>query len=205
MKMISSTSITSMYGTTLMSALSFLRLRWRVIVAVIRELLRLGGTSGVGRSLLDVRLALQDRGELLGETLVTHGQPLDAGGEAVVGPHRRDRDEQAHRGREQRLRDARRDRGDRCLLVGREAVHRHHDAEHGADEADVRRGGTEVREQLQVVLEAVDLARERRPHRALRAFELRARVDALLLPQAREFAEAGLEDRLEPRDDAVAV
>src|SRR5688572_9043881 len=76
MKMISSTSITSMYGTTLMSALSFLRLRWRVIVAVIRELLRLGGTNGVGRSLLDVRLALQDRRELLGETLVTHGQPL---------------------------------------------------------------------------------------------------------------------------------
>src|SRR3546814_9106293 len=65
-----------------------------------------GPAPGFSRSIVEVGLALHDRGELLGERVVARGEALDLGGEAVVGPHGRDRREQAHRGRDQRLGDA---------------------------------------------------------------------------------------------------
>jgi hypothetical protein len=76
---------------------------------------------------------------------------------------------------------------------------------HGTDQADVRRGRTDVRQQLEVVFEAVDLARTGRAHRALRAFKLHARVHALALAQAAEFAEAGFEDGFQAADRAAAL
>src|SRR5690606_4271640 len=142
MKMISSTSITSMYGTTLISDFSLRRLRWMML-------------PDIGRPrLLDRALALQDGAELLGEALVAHGQAFDARGEAVVGPHCRNRHEQADGGGEQRLGDARRHRGDAGLLAAVEhVVHGHHDPEHGTDQAHVGRGGPDVGQQFQVAFE----------------------------------------------------
>src|SRR5690606_39348180 len=43
------------------------------------------------------------------------------------------------------------------------------------------------------------------PHRALRTLELGTRVEAALLAQPRELAEARFEDRLQPADATVAV
>src|SRR5690606_9405475 len=78
-----------------------------------------------------------------------------------------------------------------------------HDAPDRAEQADVGRVRTDVGEEFEVVFEAVGLARELRAHRPLRAFELRARIDAALLPLPRELAETDLENRLEPDDAAV--
>src|SRR5688572_30061824 len=136
MKMISSTSITSMYGTTLMSALSRrLRMRrpvavWAMAVLSWYSVQRPKWTMG---SIVQVRLPLQDRGELLAEGVVARSDAVDLGGEAVVRPHRRDRGEQAHRGRDQRLGDAWRDGGDGRLLDVGQALERDHDPPHGAE------------------------------------------------------------------------
>jgi hypothetical protein len=86
-------------GTTLISDFSLRRLRRREMAADMAWLRSVGASA----------LALQDRAELFGEGLVTHRHALDAGGEAVVGPHRRDRHEQADGGGEQRFGNARRD------------------------------------------------------------------------------------------------
>src|SRR5688572_33396653 len=91
MKMISSTSITSMYGTTLMSALSR-RLRMRRPVAVwamaILSWCLIQRPKWTMGSIVQVRLALQDRSELLAKRVVARGDAVDLGGEAVVGHQR---------------------------------------------------------------------------------------------------------------------
>src|SRR5688572_2816084 len=129
MKMISSTSITSMYGTTLMSALSR-RLRMRRPVAVwamaILSWCLIQRPKWTMGSIVQVRLALQDRSELLAKRVVTRGDAVDLGSEAVVGPYRRDRGEQAHRSRDQRLGNTRRHGGDRRLLDVGQALERNH-------------------------------------------------------------------------------
>src|SRR5512142_3181164 len=98
MKMISSTSITSMYGTTLISALSLRRLRLPYVC--IRRLQRSRARGGVRGSrpsdgLVHVRLTREDRGELLDERVVAKADPLELRRVAVVGPDRRDRSEEA--------------------------------------------------------------------------------------------------------------
>src|SRR3970040_1099307 len=117
MKMISSTSITSMYGTTLISAFS-LRLRMRRPLAFMAMTMlwwsegstrdhggrgwrvrQAGSMHACGSRLVLMGLAFQDGGELLAERVVAPREPLDLGRVAVVGPHRRNRGEQAPRGR----------------------------------------------------------------------------------------------------------
>src|SRR5690348_11983583 len=115
MKITSSTSITSMYGTTLISCIGP-RLRRAGIKFGDGALIpypwrRSPGLRELGlrpRSSLD-RLAMQDVRELLHEALEAVAQPLDVVGVAVVGHHRRDRGEEADRGGDQRLGDAGRD------------------------------------------------------------------------------------------------
>src|SRR5690606_33067860 len=99
---------------------------------------------------------------------------------------------------------ARRDRGDGGFLDAGQAVEGHHDPPHRAEQADVRRDRTDVGEEFQVALQAVEFARGRRAHRALRALELDPAVDAAALADAVELAEAALEYGLEPADLAVA-
>src|SRR3954464_14563975 len=83
MKMISSTSITSMYGTTLISPM---RRRRRPPVC----------TDAMGKPLSSgpAGVALQDGGELLHEGVVAQLQPADRVGVAVIGDHRGNRREQ---------------------------------------------------------------------------------------------------------------
>src|SRR6185369_5409932 len=91
MKMISSTSITSMYGTTLISAM---RRRRRVVCCAL------------AMSDLRTRVALQDGGELLHECVVAQLEAAHGVGISVVGDHRGDRREQTNGGGDQRLGDA---------------------------------------------------------------------------------------------------
>jgi hypothetical protein len=95
MKMMSSTSITSMYGTTLISDLS-LRRRPRMLLL----------NAMVLSSSRSARLALQDVREFLDEAFEADREAVDVVGEAVVRHHCRDRGEQADRGGDQRFGDA---------------------------------------------------------------------------------------------------
>src|SRR5512138_935193 len=90
MKITSSTSITSIIGTTLI---------WATCLRVRAMALR-------G---LRCHLPLQDVGELLHEAFHAVRETVDDVGVAVVGDHRGNRGEQAHRGGDQRLGDAGRD------------------------------------------------------------------------------------------------
>src|SRR4029453_13638538 len=103
MKITSSTSITSMYGTTLISCIG-LRLR-----------------RNPGMRLLH-RLAVENVGELFHEALEAVGEALDVVRIAVVGDHGRDRGKQADRGGDQRLGDARGDLRQGRLLDVRQAA-----------------------------------------------------------------------------------
>src|SRR5690349_19608797 len=132
MKMISSTSITSMSGVTLMSALTAAR-------ALVAD-------RATGRlRLLRLELLREDRpAELRADALdqivdqllrgVGHldGGEVDLGGEVVVEPHRRDRDDQAEGGRDQRLGDTGRHRRERAAAARRRhAGEGVHDTHHG--------------------------------------------------------------------------
>src|SRR5262245_50553477 len=116
MKITSSTSITSTYGTMLISCI-VPRLRW---------------TAGMR---LPYRLAMEDVGELFHEALETIGEAVDVVRVAVVCHYRRDRGEQADRGRDQRLGDAGRHLRQGRLLHVRQAAERVHDAPHRAEQA----------------------------------------------------------------------
>ena len=93
MKMMSSTSITSMYGTTLIWLID---LRGRRIVQP---------------------LPLQDVRELLDERLVARREPVDVVRVAVVADDRGNGREKADGGGDQRFGDARRDVGERGLAT----------------------------------------------------------------------------------------
>src|SRR4030095_11904278 len=172
MKITSSTSITSMYGTTL---IWFIDLRARRMI---------------------LALPLQDVRELLDERLVAHRETVGVVCVAVVRADPRDRGEEADRGGDQRFGDPRRDVRERRLAHVREAAERIHDAPHGAEEADVGRHRADGREPRQVRVERVDLALVGGAHRAARAVH-RDRGVAALAPVLRVLAEAGGEDVLE--------
>src|SRR5437870_11319056 len=140
MKMIRSTSITSINGVTLMSALTAAR-------ALVTD-------RATGRlRLLRLELLREDRpaelrpdalDEVVDQLLRGVGhfdrEEIDLGREVVVEPHRRDRHDQAERRRDQRLGDTGRYRRERAAAArGRHAGEGVHDAHHGAEQADERR------------------------------------------------------------------
>src|SRR5688572_595044 len=162
MKITSSTSITSTYGTTLMSCIVPRR---RV-------------TAGMAR--LPYGLPVQDVRELLHEALEAVGEPVDVVRVAVVRHDRRDGGEQADRGRDQRLGDSGRDLREGRLLHVRQAAERVHDAPHRAEQPDVGADRAGRGEEREVALEEVHLALEGGAHRAPRAVDHVARVRGAL-------------------------
>src|SRR5215475_1706691 len=116
MKITSSTSITSMYGTTLMSAIArrerLPRMLERTEPAIVDSL---------------VRLTLQDVRELFDEGFEADREAIDVVRVAVVGDHGGDRGEQADGRCRQRFGDAGRDIRERGLLDVGEAAERVHD------------------------------------------------------------------------------
>src|SRR3989442_7256261 len=186
MKITSSTSMTSTYGTMLMSCIGP-RLRCRAGMALFH------------------RLAMEDVGELLHEALEAVAQALDVVRVAVVRHHRRDGGEQADRRGDQRLGDARRHLRERRLLDVREAAKGVHDAPYRAEQADVGAQRSRRGEKGQMALEEIHIGLKGGAHRAPRPVHHVARVGAAALPaQLGEFAEAGLEDALQAAD-GVAV
>src|SRR5579859_391775 len=129
MKMISSTSITSAIGVTLMSALTADWLLVDMATAAHlgrfrREILGEGAAPELGAHVLD-----QVVDELFARVRHFDRQEIGLGLEVVVDPHRRDRDEQAERGGDERLGDTGRDRGHAARAAARRhALERVHDA-----------------------------------------------------------------------------
>src|SRR5574342_12277 len=154
MKMISSTSITSMSGVTLMSALTAARALVADRATGLRRLLRL-------EFLREDRPA-EFRSDALDEVVdqllrgVGHldGEKVDLGGEIVLEPHLGNRDDQTERGRDQRLGDTRRDRRERTAAARRgHAGERVHDAHHRAEQPHERGRRARRRENAEAALQ----------------------------------------------------
>src|SRR6185436_11533954 len=189
MKITSSTSITSTYGTMLMSCIVPRR---RV---------------AAGIAPLPYRLSMQDVRELLHEALEAIGEAVDVVRVAVVGDHRRDGGKQADRRRHQRLGDAGRHLRERRLLHVRQAAEGVHDSPHRAEQAHVGTDRAGRGEERKVPLEEIHLALEGGAHGAARAVDHVARLGlrALLAAQLGELAEARLEDALQAADRVAVV
>src|SRR4051812_25819477 len=115
MKMTSSTSITSIYGTTL---ISFIR----------RCLLR--RSVNMYQRPASVDLPLQNVGELFHEGIEADRKPVYVYGETVVGNHRGNRGEKAHGSRDQSFGNSRSDMAQRGLRDIGETAEGIHDAPH---------------------------------------------------------------------------
>ena len=185
MKMISSTSITSMNGTMLISLI--VRRRRELWAMTAGMAVHLGVSARTaGRRCADVHggaPALRCRMLVNSSMKVSEldRDAVDVAREAVVGHHRGDGGEQADRGGHQRLGDARRHGGQRHLLQVRQADEGMHDPPHGAEQADVRADRAHRGEEAEVALDHVQLALEAGAHGAARAVEQRAGVE----PRAR--------------------
>src|ERR1035437_487853 len=121
MKMISSTSITSMKGTMLIS-LMVRRPRPRLTTVAMVKLL------SVSRGRLCAHIALQDVGKLFDESLQLDRNAVNIACKAVVGNHCGNSGKQANSGCHQGLGDTRGHRGKRHLLHGSQPVESMHDA-----------------------------------------------------------------------------
>ena len=186
MKMISSTSITSMYGTTLISALSLRRL-WRRMLRMI-QCARGSGGRFVGRG-----SDAQDRGELFDEHLVARSacaRPWWRSGCTPTPPESRRTGPSRSRSA---LRKCGRDHRDGRVLDVGQALERDHDAPDGAEQADVRADRADVGEEFEVAVPGGRSRACRRTRIARCAPSSSARESMhATLAQAREFAEARL-------------
>src|SRR5687768_6773177 len=180
MKMISSTSMTSTIGVTLISDIGDRRPR--------RPAPRMGPIAILG---IHLQLAAQGAVEAVGEALEAGLEAIDAVAEAVVGDHRRDGGEQTDRGREQGLGDARGDDGEAGALGVGDGGEAAHDAEHRAEQADERRDRTDRGEDVEARGEPVGLGCHRRMHRHREARARALFVDGLAASRAAPFGDAG--------------
>src|SRR2546425_3475300 len=154
MKMISSTSITSIIGVTLMSARTG-TLELPVDRATgLRRLLRLEllGEDRPAELAADALYEVID--QLLGRIRHFHREEVDLGGEVVVQPHRRNRDHEAERRRDQGLGHAAGDRRQGPATPrGGHALEGRHDAHRGPEQAHERGGRAHCRENAQSALQ----------------------------------------------------
>src|SRR5437867_1312627 len=128
--MMSSTSMTSTSGVTLMSALRA-PLEAPMSIAISVFPCSATGATGALRCLLDKVVDQLRRGVVHFDVEV-----LDAAGQVVVEPHRRNRHEESERGLDQRFRDAG-GHGAEAARPGRgDALERGDDAEDRAEQSD---------------------------------------------------------------------
>src|SRR5947209_3564709 len=156
MKMMSSTSITSISGVTLMSALTAdLALALVTDRATgLRRLLRLEFLGEDRAAELRADALDQVVDQLLGGIRHFDRQEVDLGAEVVVQPYGGNGDDEAERGRDERFRDTGRHRGERAAAArrrhAREGVH---DPHHGAEQSHERGGRARRREDPQAALQ----------------------------------------------------
>src|SRR6185369_7636384 len=187
MKMINSTSITSMNGTMLISLM--VRRRPPCLETTT-------GMASVPGRRLGAQVAVQNIGELLDEGLQLDGHPVDVPGEPVVRDHRGNRGEQADRGGDQRFGDAGRHGSQGHRLQAGQAGEGMHDAPHRAEQADIGRNRTDRGQERKVCFDRVQLALVTGPHGAPCAVQQRARVGDAALAQLLVLAHAAGEDAL---------
>src|SRR5689334_16316779 len=145
MKITSSTSITSMYGTTLIWLID---LRGRRIA---------------------LPLPLQDVGEFFDERFEACRQTVDVVRIPVIGDDGGNRVAKPKRRCNQRLGDAWRDLRQCRLADALQAAKRIHDPPHGAEQPDVRTDRSDGRQPREIRLQRIDFALVRRARRAARA------------------------------------
>src|SRR5476649_786119 len=194
MKMTSSTSITSMYGTTLMSDMARLELP--------RMLERIGPPA-ILNSL--VSLTLQDVRELFDKRFEADGEAVDIVCVAVVRHHRRNRREQADCRSHKRLGNTRRHVRKRCLLYVSEAAERIHDPPHSAEQTNIRTDRTHGSEKREVHFEHIHFTLERGAHRTAGAVERGRRIVHAALLALQELTHARLEDPFQCTDGMAVV
>src|SRR6266516_1408688 len=192
MKMMSSTSITSISGVTLMSALTAdLALALVTDRATgLRRLLRLEFLGEDRAAELRADALDQVVDQLLGGIRHFDRQEVDLGAEVVVQPYGGNGDDEAERGRDERFRDTGRHRGERAAAArrrhAREGVH---DPHHGAEQSHERGGRARRREDAQAALQLRRDDQHLALHVAALLFlgQLDRAVQLLLLQEAREL------------------
>src|SRR5580698_4019674 len=158
MKMMSSTSMTSTNGVTLISLMTARRRRPprpreadsitlpamvpspAVPSPAVPSPAQSPHPTGPSPALVD--LPRQDRGEFVGEPLQPLGLLVHLGGELIIENSRRNGGNEANCGCKQRFRDARRHHRQRSVLRRRDRLEAGHDAGHGAEQADEGAGRT---------------------------------------------------------------
>src|SRR5713101_2143873 len=154
MKMISSTSITSISGVTLMSALTAARALVADRATGLRRLLRLEFLREDRAAELRPDALDQVVDQLLRGVRHLDGEEVDLGREVVVEPHRRNGDDEPERRRDQRFRDTGGHGAERAAATGRRhAGERVHDTHHRAQQADERRRGARRRQDAEAALQ----------------------------------------------------
>src|SRR6185369_8551897 len=185
MKMINSTSITSMNGTMLISLM--VRRRPPCLETTT-------GMASVPGRRLGAQVAVQNIGELLDEGLQLDGHPVDVPGEPVVRDHRGNRGEQADRGGDQRFGDAGRHGSQGHRLQAGQAGEGMDGAPHRAEQADLGRNRTDRGQARKGCFDRVQMALVTGPHGAPCAVQQRARVGDAALAQLLVLAHAAGED-----------
>src|SRR5712691_8104410 len=164
MKMMSSTSMTSTIGVTLIWLMTSRR-RWRRLPT---------GTAAapfpaIAPSPPLVDLPRQDRGELVGESLEPLRLLVHLGDELVIENGRRDGGNKADCGRKQRFRDARRHHRQGGIFRGGDRLEAGHDPPHRPEQAHERAGRTDRRQHQEPPLQPLDLAGDGHVHHLLDA------------------------------------
>src|SRR6266571_5114342 len=185
MKMISSTSITSISGVTLMSALTAARALVADRATGLRRLLRLEFLREDRAAELRPDALDQIVDQLLRGVRHLDGEEVDLGREVVVEPDRRYGDDETERGRDQRFRDTGRHGPERAATTRcRHARKRVDDAHHRAQQADERRGGARRRQDAEAALQLGRHDEDLTLHRALHRVDV-GRGDGGAVPQQR--------------------
>src|SRR5580704_5948219 len=186
MKMMSSTSMTSTNGVTLISLMTGRRRR---------PPLPLDAASITPPAMVPspalVDLPRQDRRELVGEPLQPLGLLVHLGGELIIENSRRNGGNEANCGCKQRLRDARRHHRQRGVLRRRDRLEAGHDAGHGAEQPDEGTGRADRRQHQEAALHVLDLPRNGDIHHLLDAHLQAGEGAGVALKTALPFAHGG--------------
>src|SRR3990170_5949693 len=166
MKMISSTSITSTMGVTLISCMGAWRWPRRLLrrppPAACLRLIAIGSAP-------DVDLARDDGREPVRQGLEPLVDLLRIGGELIVEDHRRNGCNEAEGGGEEGYGNARGHDREAGVLRHRDRLEPGHDAPYGAEQADERRRRADGGEKQEAAVEALHLAADGHVHDLLDA------------------------------------
>src|SRR6202040_3160551 len=138
-----------------------------------------------------VDLPRQDRGEFVGEPLQPLGLLVHLGGELIIENSRRNGGNEANCGCKQRFRDARRHHRQRGILRRRDRLEAGHDAGHGTEQPDEGAGGTHRCQHQKAALHVLDLAGDSDVHHLLDAHLQAGEGTGMAFEAALPFAHGG--------------